>query len=323
MQMFEPSYLPKDHFREIARAKNTAALLYLYYALQAGLRPMLDDWVPTQNLDDFIKACKEYGFHVFSEMIFIKESRKALEMSVGSKYLTTTLAYGVPVSSRLRGGVHIFVSKSESVLDKGRSTGWYTNSINGRIINKPLSEHIKFGEFLGYPKCCIEFFRRYNDHTLYRNTLYRPYLNTLGKTNWLCNSLTKDSYSYDFNIPCSFSCIETARQAAKLRNAIIETDKNYAEIIDLHMKQVFLVFRERDIYAFIDGKIEGDKLRYKGCYYLDHAIYEPKFLDCFRRGNGLRVTDDKIEIFKDDEVIWRMDKTYKEQGFLISFLEHG
>ena len=46
-------YVPQEYLREIVQAKNSSGMLFLYYALLADLKPMLDDWVPAENMHLF------------------------------------------------------------------------------------------------------------------------------------------------------------------------------------------------------------------------------------------------------------------------------
>jgi hypothetical protein len=320
--MFQGPYIPKEYLREIVLSKGNSGQLYLYHAILADLKPMLDDWIPVNKIKIFERACKKYGLFIAKESIFVDWPRSELEKSIGKESLNTTKTFGSPLSSNYEGSMHVFVSKSKEILEQGKRYGWYPESINGRIINKPNADHYIYGEFLGYPKCCRIFFVKFNDHNKYPNTLYMPFTNTKSP-HFLCNSLTKDSYSYLFHIPCSFDCKKTIELASKLRRFICEKDPVYANLIDEHMKMVFLVFRERDIYAF-KGTLNNNEIIYTDCYFVDYYLYPGEHLELFKKGNRITMGEKEIKVFFNNKLIGRIHKKFPECGFPISFTDkHG
>lgn len=322
--LFNEFYSPKDYLKEIVSAKSNTATLYLYFALMCNLKPLLDDWILKDKLEDFKKACKLYGLHVYAESIFfnVNSSDKKIKSSIGFEALTTTKAYGVPIDSGLEGRVHVFVSKSKKILDKGKVFGFYSLSVNGRVIPKLTIQHCRYGRYLGYPHCCIDFFSKYNDHIKYKNTLWFNYKNTKGKPNPLANPLTKDSYSYLYHMPCSFSCEETIKIANSLRNFILDKDKNYVKIIDRHINLTYLVFKEKDIYAFEGKMISENELSYKNCHYIDTQLYQPVYKKYFDEGDSIKVDEKTLGVYKGNQLIHTINKVCPEQGFLVSFSEN-
>lgn len=310
-------YVPQEYLREIVQAKNSSGMLFLYYALLADLKPMLDDWVPAENMHLFEKACRKYGLFVYKESLFVDMPSLDIEKTIGKESLTTTKVFNAPINSKYPGYIHVFVSRSKEILKEGRGYGGYGLVINARAIHKLMIDHYLFGTFLGYPKCCIDFFWKYNNHKKYANTLFIPFKNTK-KPNFLCNCLTKDTHSYLYHIPCSFDCKKTIHLASELRKFIYEKDSRYGQLIDKCMKQTFLVFKERDIYCF-DGQFAGDKFTYSNCYFQDYMLYQPKYLELFHNGNSLKVTDENIIIYFNNTFIAKIKKNSPEEGFIISF----
>lgn len=309
-------YLPDKFFRDLVLVKGNL-ILFLYYALLADLKPMLDDWILPGNIKLFEKVCRHYGLFVSKESLFVNMPLLDIERSIGKEDVTTTKNFCVPFNSNYSGSIHVFVSKSKKTLDEGKGYGWYSLVTNGRAIRKPSTDHYRFGEFLGYPKCCMDFFWKYNNHSKYENTLNLPFKNTK-KPNFLCNSLTKDSYSYLYHIPCSFGCKKTIKLSSELRDFIYNKDKRYGQIIDQCMKKIFLVFREKDIYGF-EGSMQGNEVYYNNCYFLDYMLYTARYLESFKKGNHLKVTDESIIIYLNGKMIKEIRKDVPEVGFLISF----
>jgi len=318
--MFNPNYIPSDYLREIVLAKGTSAQLFLYYAIFSDLKPMMDDWIPLDRMEIFEKACRKYGLLIQKECLFLetKPIRQLFDKSIGAAQAPTTKSFGAPLNSGYDGFVHVFISKSKEILEEGKRYGTYPLAVNGRVMIKPRFDYLKFGIFLGYPKCCIKFFSEYNNHLKYPNTLFLPFSNTKSKPHFLCNSLTKDSYSYIYHIPCSFACKKTIKLASKLREFIYEKDPSYGRLIDEHLKNIFLVFKEKNMYAF-KGDSNKNTIRYNQCFFIDYSIYKPTYLNFFNDGNKIIVEKNLIKIFSNNNLIHKIEKEHPQNGFIISF----
>lgn len=314
--LFQDKYLPKEYLREIALAKGNSNMLFLYHSVLAGLKPLLDEWIPVGRVGEFEQACEKYGLHTAKESVFLD-----LPLSgsiIGQEFATTTRCFGAPVGSGYNGRVHIYVSRSGEILGEGKRYGWYPLAINGRCVSKPHSDHYRFGEFLGYPECCRHFFMEHSNHQKYSNTLQLPFMNTGTKPHHLCNSLTKDSYSYIYHIPCGFGCKRTVAYAKKVRRFIYKKDPEYGRLIDAHLKLPFLVCRERDIYAF-DGKLEGNTLAYKDCFFVDYYLHEPKYLGLLKKGNRVEIGRAGAKVYFGKRYVGAIPRTVSEDWFFISF----
>ncbi|HOC91520.1 MAG TPA: hypothetical protein PKH33_04030 [bacterium] len=312
---YKPQYL-----YDICEARGGIGQLFLYYSVLAGLKPALDEWIPTERLPRYLKVCEKYGLLTEIESIFYNEASDEVRDSIGGEFLTTTVACGAPAGSGYSGRAHIYVSKSEEALDRIKRTGWYPISVNRRIVTKPQIDYMWFGEHLGYPKCCIDYFSRVNNHSLYPNTLLLPFKNTKSKPNYLCNSLVKDAYCYLYHIPCGFDCRATAELSAELRAFIQKHDRGYADYIDRHMKLNFIVFRERDIYAF-DGVPEGNVLKYNVTAFVDSYLYPGELLNVFAHNDTLAIHEDKIFVMSGGKITNTIHKTERAEWFFISFAD--
>lgn len=314
--LFPEKYIPNDYLREIVLAKGNSGMLFLYHAMLAGLKPLLDEWIPPSRIKEFEKACEKYGLYTAKEAHFL--DLPFSDRIIGKEFATTTKCFGAPVGSEYKGRIHIYISKSEEVLDEGKRYGWYPLAINGRCVSKPPSDHYWFGEFLGYPACCRHFFMEHSNHQKYANTLKVPFENTKAPPHFLCNSLTKDSYSYIYHIPCGFDCKNTIKHTSKLQKFIYRKDPEYGRLIDAHLNLPFLVCRERDIYAF-DGTLDGNTLTYKNCFFVDDYLYQPKYLDLLKKGNRVVIEEKEAKVYSNQRKIGSIQKTSSEDWFFISF----
>lgn len=315
-RLFE-EYRPSN-LLDIYETRGTIIQLFLYYAILADLKPAMDDWIYVDRLDAFIEACEKLSLLVEVESVFFDEGMDRVRRAIGSESLTTTVAHGAPLESGRYGRAHVYISKSREGIENLRRTGWYPLAVNNRIITKPQIDFYWFGIHLGYPQCCIDFFASWNNHSVFPNTLLKPFENTGPNPNFLCNSLVKDSYSYLYHIPCSFDCETTASLSARLRDFIMERDPGYAQYIDRHLKLNFLVFRERDIYAF-DGSVEDGVLKYDNCYFVDDYLYPGELIQDFHRGDTIIFEEDRLHIQSDGTTFRTVGKTDEQPWFFISF----
>jgi len=302
--MFE-RYTPKKFCREFVLARGHSLQLPSVMAVAAGIKPCLDDWVPARRFADYRSACRRYGLLCVPDTVFRQVASGRIGPGViGAQNLTTTHAAGRPWTPKVRDGlVHVFIARSQRKLAACFREGWYPLIIRGRVVEKPLLDAFRFGPTLGYPDCCCDFFRRRNNWSLY-NFLYEIYKNSgPGPYPFLCNTLTRDeTYAYVSHMPCSFSCGKTRRQAERIRSVILAEEPSFVRAIDRHLRLPYLVFRERQIYAF-DGILRGSRLEYKKVAFAGRqptgAVYERDL----KRGDSLIVEKDTVVILKRGRLI--------------------
>lgn len=310
------AYLPKKFCREFVQLKGHSGQLPMIMATVKGLKPSMDDWVRADKYRRYEKICAHYGLHVMPDTTFKMVSKSSVQSkTIGGGRLNTTVALGKPFSGKNKDkdfDVHVFISKSKKNLERCFQDGWYPLIVSGRLIEKPLADNFRFGRWLGYPDCCVNYFRRYNNWYKYSH-LYEIFKNTPGKFNFLCNPLFKNAiYSYIYHMPCSYECRATADFAVKVREAIREEEKMFADAIDQHLQLPALVFYEGKIYAF-EGKISNGRLHYTKVYYVgtnkDGNIYEKSLL----RGDCVFIEGRDAVVLKKGKLIKRLSG--KKEGF--------
>jgi hypothetical protein len=280
----------------------------------------MDDWIPLEKYFSFKKMCEKYELVVMADWIFVKVEEKLIKNSIDSSRLNTTKFYGMPFSEKLqidKATVHLFISKSEENLINAKKCGWYPLIINGRSLHKPFIDHLRFGDSLGYPECCIKFYRDFNNHLVYNN-LYQTYKNTKGKPNYLCNCLFMDfTYSLIHHIPCSFNCEKTIENSKKVLEKIEEEEPKFAKEIKHYLMLPALVFEEKDIYIF-EGKINENNLEYSSFIFIGRKE-DDKHSKILEKGDNLVVHEKRIDIFKDKKLVESIQKKKPENGFLLQF----
>ena len=195
-------------------------------------------------------------------------------------------------------------------------------------MNKPFIDHLRFGKYLGFPDCCIDFFRRFNDWKLYSHP-FETLKNTKkikGKAigSYYCNNLLMDeSYFFIHHLPCSFRCESTIAYAKKLEEKIREVEPDYVNKTIELLKSPFLVFGEKDFVIF-KGKLSGEKsnyvLEYDDCNYFRNLAREEDSIDFFdpiKAGNKIFIDNSWLIIMKNNSVLKKIKK--KEEWFAIDF----
>ena len=312
-------YYPKEKYKDYVYL-NGSRQLPIFIAVENGIKPMMDDWILLDKYSSFKKMCKKYKLKIIADWIFFKVEEKLIQQSQDSNRLNTTKFYGIPFSEEVRiegGSVHIFISKSEENIINAKKCGWYPLIVNKRSLHKPFIDHLRFGKVLGYPECCINFYRNFNNHLIYNN-IYETYKNTPDKMNYLCNCLFMDfTYSLIHHIPCSFNCERTIDYAKKVLEEIEREEPKFAKEIKHYLTLPALVFDEKDTYVF-EGKIEGNNLKYDSFTFLGRDE-DDKYSNLLTRANNLKVYETKIDLFNKKKLIGNIKKNKPENGFLLKF----
>ena len=310
-------YIPKQFCNDYVRLKGSNQLP-MFMAVVKGIKPLMDDWIQADKYQEFKKMCAKYGLRVEPDWVFIQVSEKLINKAIDSDRLSTTKFYGMPYTSKINsGGVHVFISKSEENLKEAHKFGWYPLIVSGRSLHKPFIDHLRFGKVLGYPDCCIDFFRDFNNHNLY-NHLYETYKNTEGEPNFLRNSLFMDfTYSLIHHIPCSYTCKKTIKSAEELLREIEKEEPEFAEKIKYNLRLPLLVFEEKNIYVF-EGERKNNRIYYSNFSFLGRQE-DNKYQTILERGNNIVVKKDKIDVLKEDLILFSISKKKEENGFLMQF----
>ena len=324
------NYRLKKFCKEFTEIKGHSAQAVIIMAVVEGIKPVMDDWIRVDRYDEYRKICKKYGLFIKPDTIFniVKTDDIPLDV-VGREHLNTTKAFGLPFCSREareNNTVHVFISKSKKNLEKCFNDGWYPLIIKKRVINKPLIDNFRFGYQLGYPKCCVDFFQRYNNWCKY-SYLYEVLKNTpKGQYNYLCNPFTKDiTYSYIYHMPCSYNCKATIELAGKIRAVIVKKEPEFAKEIDKRLNMPFLVFCEKKFYAF-DGRVNNNRIYYKNVYFVDTSPENNIYENVLKMGNCVFLEDKDLVILNNGKLIkkvkWQKKNFAPEIPFIIQFNNH-
>ena len=319
MKEFQPFY-PRNFCREFIEIKGNSLQLVMFMAMVLGRKPFMDDWIEEKQLKAFTKMCKKYGLHLKVDCLFKSATKEAVkDRVVGGKTLTSTVYYGLPKEVSTEARVHVFISKDKKLLKRGM---WYSLIIKDRVIWAPRADLLNYGFTLGYPECCIKFFRKYNNWQFY-SYLYQTYKNSR-RYSYLCNPLLKDDYySYIYHMPCSFDCKKTIKCVGGLRQEIIKREPEFIKIMNERLKLPFLVFYEKKIYAFQGHLISSEELHYSKVCFVNAEEERNTYMEKLSRGNKLKVNGRRVDIYKGKDKVAVIDVSMSgfapEFPFLIKF----
>jgi len=230
-------------------------------AVAAGLKPCIDDWVGANRLDDYLALLADLGLTWVLDCWF--DGIEDPGQVVGSDHLTTTVAGGVApeMPAPPHAEAHVFVARSRDQAAVAQASGRYPVVANGRVLPKPWIDHIRFGQALGYPVCCVKSFAR---HSRWHadNPLWHAFLGSASPS-ILANSLPKhQGRSWMMHLPCSWSCEATMSQSRRLREHVREVDIDLADAVDQACTGTFLVLNELEAYRLAGARPAGERTAY-------------------------------------------------------------
>jgi hypothetical protein len=309
--------LPR-HLKRYVELRGNPGQLVQLIAVLAGHKPVLDDTVPSENLEPFLELLQSQGLHtvVESQIEFIADPRDA-DWIVGGAHFNTTRAVAHPPHQPTAGGhAHVLCARDPDVLHEAMAGGWYELAAEGRVVHKPWIDHYRYGHWLGYPVCCRDFFARHNDWNT-DNSLFQAFRGTK-LVDYRCNTIVKHTgFSYACHLPCTFDCAETAARARKIEARVEEVSPTLRQFVDSVLRRPYLVLSEWEAFGF-DGTTEivdqGEgktrRVRYTDVFPVPSNRPERHLLELLRQGDVVEVDEDVLRIGRQGQTI----STYQTMG---------
>lgn len=269
-------------------------------AVLCGAKPAADIWIKQDHLPRFRLLAFQWGLSFHIDPYFNRHDEQAIRSS-NSQFGTTRAA--IARTDDTLAEAHIFLAKSAKALRATVASGWYPLVIDNCIVEKNVADHVRFGRALGYPECCIKFFRLRN-HWFFDNTPYAAYRNTRGKPNLLSNGLPRNTaYALIAHMPCSFACFESIKQAEKVLNYLRSEAPLYAEQIVRRLSLPILSLSELRLFSF-EGIVAGlNRIEYYHVEPLNPTTQEDSLLKILRSGTACIVDRNIISIERHDVTI--------------------
>jgi hypothetical protein len=285
------------HLRRYLDLRGNWAQVVQLVAVMAGHKPVLDEVVPSERLADFRKHLEGLGLFVMVECQneFIEDPKDA-EWIVGGSHFNTTRALAHSPRAVVPGAyAHVLVARDEMALQKGMASSWYDLAAEGRLVHKPWIDHHRYGEWLGYPACCRDFFARHNDWNT-DNSLYQAWRGTR-VPDYRCNTIVKHSgFSYLCHLPCTFDCPASRELAARVSESLQEASPTLKLFVDKVLRRPYLVLSEWDAFGF-EGAVEGTRrLGYCRVFAAPSNHPDRALLELLRRGDELELEEDVLRV---------------------------
>ncbi len=310
--------LEESRYKAFLDSAPTGVQLPTFIATVHGVKRAMDVWVPRSGWEAFERLINELGLHYHVDTYFDRFSDQI--RAVPKDRLTTTRA---SLSRTFDEGTeaHVFLARDAAALEAVVGAGWYPLVIDGRIVEKHLMDHDKFGEALGYPPCCQTFFRERNNW-LYDNTYYAAYQRTTTQPKTLSNGfLRHTAFGLTPHMACSFSCSATMRYSEQLRALIAEDCPAYAREIDRQLASPILCLSELSIYRFEGTMISPNAVRYHEVEPIYPTDESNVLFQALTQGDTCEVEANVVRVFKGDTFLTgyvaRADKHGPELPFLL------
>jgi hypothetical protein len=276
-----------------------------FVALLAGLKPVMDDWVPRSRLDEYVDVCRARGLYVAANAQFESLDREhGIDRVIGRETLTTTRAAAHRVDDDVPGAsVHVFVGADRELVDRTRWSGWYPLVRGGRASSKPWIDHYWFGEGLGYPRCCTRAFARNNNWSV--NNMPYQAARLTEQPSPLCNSLMRFSgLTWAAHLPCRYDCEATVAQSRAVRTEMRRHCPGLADYIDRLSTRPYLVLNEWEAFCFDGTVAELGVVDYRGVTLAPSNRPNKRLFEALRGGNRVEVRDDLVVVLDGDDVCW-------------------
>lgn len=128
-----------------------------------------------------------------------------------------------------------------------------------------MKDHEKFGRILGYPDCCVRFFRdismKINRNGFVSDVMGR----TRGKPPYdFRNNFISQYFGFSLlsHFPCSFNCRNSARLAEKYFSVIRSYSKEWAQKFTDYQKSAILFTEDAGIFLLKEFSLEKNILKY-------------------------------------------------------------
>lgn len=202
-------------------------------------------------------------------------------------------------------------------------------SLNKELINEAkkcdLIDEQKFGELMGYPRCCINYYNRITREKPVHEV--HSYLQSGKKLNWHNNYLLRFNSNYYLHayFICSFDCKESIKNGKEILDGIRQYDELFADKIEYHLKLPILFDESREggiVHNWdrlkgivFNGKLKKNVIEYNGQFSLWQGVHFP----IFSKGNRLRLGSKEMMLYKDASLVRKFEIHNPYQKCIINF----
>lgn len=292
---------------KLVNVRGSEQQLAQYLAVRAGIRRVLDDWIPVAQFSEYERTMRHLGMVVAPECLF-----QPLDVHVaGAEIVPTTRAVGQPFRRGQHtppgSTVHVMVSSRADWVADAHAVGWYSVVVGDRCVRKPLIDHARLGRAFGYPDCCVEFFLRHNDW---------PRMSTVADAAahterfcWETNCFPRHTpWMALFHMPCRFDCSPTREYVRAVLAEVRAEDSNYAIQIERTMRLPYLFVNEVMCYALHGGSSLGPShARYDAAIPISGRPSDDLWGLGLARGDELEISDGSVFVLKQGRTVHTLE----------------
>jgi hypothetical protein len=285
-----------EHKYENPEWKGYTKFLPEVIAVKVGAKPVMR-----------IPVSKDFGYKHFKHLC----TKLGLITGLSDYAITEPYTKDDIVTDGSDGDRFMYVAKDGGLIAQAKKTD--------------LHDEEAFGELMGYPKCCTDYYDRIlvdkPDQELHR------YVQSGKKLSWYNNYLLRFNSHYYLHayFICSFDCRKSEENAKLVLEGIREFDPLYAEKIEHHLKLPILFDDSRPggimhnwdrlKGVVLNGDINGNEVRYGGQF----ALWQGSHFPDFAKGDTVTLADKEIIVASSGQTVSTLRRPSQAAGFLLQF----
>jgi len=247
----------KEFFDELEKLQLHNDAIKEIILVHGGVKPSTRITLSGSQLKSFQEFSREYGLYI------TESDHKVIAKGDTGKGGWKNKVLGIVDKNSKEGDPSYYIARSKEMVDEAKDAEFLDSN--------------KFGQSLGYPKCCQEFFKQY--FILANKKQCDFVLYTLSET--------KEDYPYDFynnyasryfgysllsHFPCSFNCKESSNLAKNYYEMLKKYSKKWANTFLYCQKSAIIYTEYRGIFLLKNFELDGNVLRYGDSYWLYSTI---------------------------------------------------
>jgi len=319
----------KNHINEDFMIKSRGSNLYYpWYFEWAGLDIRFKKgsifYLKKKEITEFKKLLKEKGY--FFEISEFVHNYKDNFIEKTNKNITDNSLFSVYVSKEK------IICKRLKYLDKYHQ--FNLKEPSGKTTAEVFFE---IGKLLGYPKCCNEFVYNFHENQEFKEGPTHYLKGFDEETFFPMAALKKSSYlNYLLNnfkgagligfYVCNYNCKNALQIAKKVLHFLKEKNIDCKPIIS-NLKIPLVFFSSRKIISFANTRKIDDKIYYSKCILhlgvpentTEYKQFINEMFSKFLKGDSFIISDYSIEIYKNNELLFTIQKKHRYDGVYVKF----
>jgi len=291
----------KEFFNELTKLRLSNDIIKGVVLVHSGVKPsavimLFESQLPDNQLKLFKELLRDYGLCIAEadyKFILKRDAGKGGWANKGHRIAKADSREGNRPYY-----IYYYIARSKELADE--------------IRNGKFPDPEGFGQVMGYPGCCRDFYIRYIDLAHGKQGDFTLY--SLAET--------KEDYPYDFynnyvaqyfgysllsHFTCSFNCKESSNLARRYYGALKKYSKGWADMFLYCQKSAIIYTEYKGIFLIKNFELDGNVLRYGDSSWLYSTITN-KNLHLLKEANNILINSkNNFSVRKGDRIL----KTFK------------